>query len=339
MRTLLPLVMLAMTVSVEAGRVRTVDLGLRPGEFIGAAQVLDDGSAVLAVASQSPRQSRLVRIGLSGQAESVPVDGVAINHLQLVGPERYFVGGATANGYAHRLIGVSGGRESVLWDSTSLPASLRQGEYILRVDAAAKRWGSAVVRGDTLAFSWGTIGAARPAATMTIESKVTGRFPPRFVFDATDIVFRGQDAAVLWQGRVYLADLATARVDEVLSPSSGGAELHYDTTTGTIWVGGNEWVAYDLRTPRSGAQRRAERTVAADRAGWSAVLSGGRIAQLDRDGMRSVTILDARGRTESTLRLPNATQFSVVRVSETGRAILVEPEGPRGSTVEIHVRD
>lgn len=296
------------------GSSRKIDLKLSPHEWISAAEVRDDGAAVVVVAQTKPRATRLLRIDERGNVATTRLQQLAVNHFETLSGGRSFIGGsidAERGGmYVNRVVEWKNGTVETIWQSSDLPARIMERDPYIRVSGDGTLWGAVAQANGTLHFTWGELPSPAPRATITVESRAAER-PDGFVFDGTDIRFvrttgETRVAAVLWLGRVYLFDLTTGSVVTVLAPPLGGSTLQLDVLEDVLWVGGNEWAGFDVADVlRNAKPDRAQRP--------------------------------SRVRQDETIA--GVAAHALTRRSPRGGARLIATEGPLGSTLEIRTRD
>lgn len=293
------------------GASRKLDLKLTPHEWISAAEVRDDGSAIVVVAQTKPRATRLLRVDERGNVATTRIEQLAINHLETLAGGRSFIGGSVEAGkYVNRVVEWKNGAPQTIWDSSELPAQVLARDPYIRVSADGTLWGAVAQSNGTLHFTWGELPSTTPRATITVQSRAA-EHPDGFVFDGTDIRFvrtisDARVAAVLWLGRVYLFNLATGAVMTVLAPPLGGSTLRLDATEDMLWAGGNEWAGFALADVlRNAKPERAQ----------------------------------APSRVKQDEKIAGVPAHALTRPSPRGGALLIAHDGPLGSSVEIRTRD
>jgi len=335
-----------------------VELRRQAREWIGSSIITDDGSGIVAVASHSPRYSRLVSFNKSGAATELRVPGIAINSIESLGKDRYFISGATDGHYTARVIDASKSGVVTLWDSSSLGDTVTKNENaVVAVDASGAQWTALVPStGGRFSVLFGSI--SNPVPTMTYHFESSGSFkgtPPRgFSGGSYDLAMlngpRGDaHVAVLTpSGSVHVVS-ANSGLKTILTSPLGGGQLLWEPSTQTLWVeSGDAWSSFPLaatireskdKTAKP-SMKRASLTTKFDRRSGRAVsafpLSGGRFALRTNDNGRSaIEIFTAADAVPQVIGLSDLTPTGIVRISPSARYLLTLPEGPKSSTLLI----
>ena len=337
-----------------------VDLRRQAQEWIGSSVIADDGSGVVAVASHSPRYSRIVSFNKSGAASELRVPGLAINAIEPLGRNRYFVSGAAGGHYTARVIEASKGGSGVVtvWDSASLGSAVTGNENaVVAVDASGAEW-TALVPSTNGKFSvlFGSVPGTAAEMQYHFESGSSFKGAPARGFSggSYDLAMlnapRGDaHAAVLTpSGSVYVVS-AKSGLKAVLTSPLGGGQLLWEPSTQTLWVeSGDAWSSFPLaatireqkeKTAKPAVQR-ASLTTKFDRRSGRAVsafpLSGGRFALRTNNGGRSsIEIFTAADATPQVIGLSDIPQTGIVKISPSARYLLALPDGPKSNAILI----
>jgi hypothetical protein len=335
-----------------------VELRRQPQEWIGSSVIADDGSGVVAVASHAPRYSRLVSFNKSGAATELRVPGIAINAIEPLGRNRYFVSGAVNGHYAARVIETSKSGATTVWDSTSLGEKVTRNEYaVVAVDATGAEWAAlAPAAGGRFSVLFGSTSGSAAGAQYHFESAATfqGSRPRGFSGGSYDLAMlngpRGDAhvAVLLPTGSVYVVS-AKSGLKTILTSPLGGAQLLWEPSTQTLWVqSGEAWSSFPLaatireskeKTAKP-ALKRASLTTKFERKSGRAVsafpLSGGRFAlRTNHDGRSAIEIFTAADATPQIIGLSDVPPTGIVKVSPGAKYLLALPEGPKSNSVVI----
>lgn len=336
-----------------------VNLRLQPKEWIGSSVIADDGSGVIAVASHAPRYSRLVSFDKSGAATELRVPGIAINALQPLGRNRYFISGAVDGHYAARVIETSKNGVATVWDSSSLgDAVTRNEDAVVAVDATGTEWAALVPSaGGRFSVLFGSVaGGSTAVAKHHFESGASfkGAAPRGYSGGSFDLAMldgpRGDAhvAILIPTGSVYVVS-AKSGLKTILTSPLGGGELLWEPSTRTLWVeSGDAWSSFPLaetiRTPKQAAAKPALKrpalTTKFDRRSGRAVtafpLTGGRFALRTNDGGRSaIELFTAADAQPQVIGLSDLPPTGIVKVSPSARYLLTLPQGPKSSAAVI----
>jgi hypothetical protein len=360
MRTLTTLMSAFILFSTAAYADRTVRLDVHPGEWIGAITVTDDGSAVAAIASREPRQSRLLRFDAKGTASEVLMSGIAVNSVQVIDDTRVFLKGATGPaGYTARLVDTATG--AVLWDAASLgPAITTNEEAIVAISDDGRNWAALqpLVAG-RFRVLFGSMSRPAPATTYNFETQTRFSRGARgdFTGGSWDLALLAAPnaelhAAILTpQGSVYVVS-ASSGLKTILSPSAGGGHIAWHADGRKLWVqNGERWVVFDLSQDvarkkereaapwPAAAEKRPLLPLVTGSATTGIPLADGGFARQTRDEHgTAIEIFANPDAAPERIPLPGTSPAAVVRISPRGRAILILPDGPRSSSVVIRTR-
>lgn len=335
-----------------------VELRRQAKEWIGSSVIADDGSGVVAVASHAPRYSRLVSFNKSGAATEVRVPGIAINAIEPLGKNRYFVSGAVDGHYAARVIEASKSGVVTLWDSASLGTSVTGNENaVVAVDGSGTEWAALVPStGGRFSVLFGTVSGPVASATYHFESASSFKgAPPRgFSGGSYDLAMlngpKGDThAAVLMpSGSVFVVS-AKSGLKTILTSPLGGGQLLWEPSTQTLWVeSGDAWSSFPLaatireskeKTAKPSTKRPALTTKFERKSGRAVSafpLSGGRFALRTNDSGRSaLEIFPAADAAPQVIGLSDLPPAGIVKVSPGAKYLLALPEGPKSSTIVI----
>lgn len=334
-----------------------VDLRLQAKEWIGSSAIADDGSGVVAVASHAPRYSRLVSFDKSGAATELRVPGIAINAIEPLGRNRYFISGAVDGHYAARVIEASAKGVVTVWDSSSLGETVaRNEEAVVAVDGTGTEWAALVpsANGRFSVLFGGVSGASGPKYHFEHGATFKGTPARGFSGGSYDLAMlngpRGDaHAAVLTpSGSVYVVS-AKSGLKTILTSPLGGGELLWEPSTQTLWVeSGEAWSSFPLaetiRTPKEktakATLKRAALTTKFDRKIGRTVsafpVSGGRVALRTNDGGRSaIEIFAAPDAAPQVIGLSGLPPTGIVRISPSARYLLALPGGPKSNAIVI----
>jgi hypothetical protein len=297
-----------------------VELRRQPAEWIGSSVIADDGSGVVAVASHSPRSSRLVSFDKSGAATELRVPGIAINAIRPLRRNRYFVSGATEGHYTARVIEASKSGVVTVWDSASLGDAVTKNEdAVVAADASGVEWTALVPSaGDRFSVLFGSV--SHPVATATYHFESVASFkgtPPRgFSGGSYDLAMldgprRDAHVAVLMpNGSVYVVS-AKSGLKAILTSPLGGGQLLWEPSTQTLWLeSGDTWSSFPLAaTIRESKEKTAKPSM--------------KRASLTTESIPQVIGFSDRAPT------------GIVKVSPSTKYLLVLPEGPKSNAVVI----
>jgi hypothetical protein len=333
-----------------------IDLHRQTQEWIGASVIADDGSGVIAIASHSPRYSRIVSFDPAGAASEVRVSGLAINAIEPLSRNRYFASGAVDGHYAARVIEVSKSGVVTVWDSAGLGDTVTRNENAV-VDTDGAEW-TALVPSTSGTFSvlFGNVPGAAAEAQYHFESGASFHGAPARGFSggSYDLAMlnapRGDThAAVLTpSGSVFVVS-AKSGLKAVLHSPLGGGRLLWDSSTQTLWVeSGDAWSSFPLaatisrqkeKTAKPVVQRPALTTKFDRRSGPATgafPLSGGRFALRTTNGGRSsIEIFTAADAIPQVIGLPDVPPTGIVKISAGARYLLALPDGPKGDAILI----
>jgi hypothetical protein len=335
-----------------------VELGRQGKEWIGSSVIGDDGSGVVALASHSPRYSRLVSFDKSGAATELRVPGIAINSIELLGKNRYFISGATDGHYTARIIEAAKSGVVTVWDSASLGETVTRNENaVVAVDSSGTQWTALVPStGGRFSVLFGSISSPAPAMTHHFESSgaFKGTPAPGFSGGSYDLAMlngpRGDaHVAVLTpNGSVHVVS-ANSGLKAILTSPLGGGRLLWEPSTQTLWVeSGAAWSSFPLaatiREPKEKtakpALKRASLTTKFDRRSGRAVsafpLSGGRFAlRTNHDGRSAIEIFTAADAVPQVIGLSDLAPTGIIKISPSARYLLALPEGPKSNAILI----
>lgn len=331
-----------------------IELRRQAHEWIGASVIADDGSGVVALASHSPRYSRLLSFDKSGAVTDLRVPGIAINSIERLGRNRYFVSGAAGGHFTARIVEASKSGVSTVWDAVRLGAALTANEdAVVAVDRSGTDWTALVPSsGGRFSVLFGSVPGSMPEMRHHFESGSSFKGKPGrgFTGGSYDLAMlngpRGDaHVAVLTPtGSVYVVS-AKSGLKAILTSPIGGGQLLWEPTAQTLWVeSGDAWAAFPLATTigeskektASPAMQRAALTTRFDRRNGRAVtafpLSGGRFALRTNDAGRSaVEIFAGPDDVPQVIELSGLKPTGIVKVSPGAKYLLVLPDGPKSN--------
>lgn len=172
-------VTIASALSMSGADVR-IPLPRQNDEWIGSSFISNDGSGAVVLASHAPRYSRLVSFDKSGATSETKIPGIAINAIEPVGGNRYFISGAIDSHYVARLIETTPTGISTLWDSTTLGQAVTRNENaVVAMDRTGNEWTALVPSvGGRFSVLFGSTSNAEAAARHDFESKTSFQGKP-----------------------------------------------------------------------------------------------------------------------------------------------------------------
>lgn len=335
-----------------------VELRRQAQEWIGSSVIADDGSGVVALASHSPRSSRLVSFTPAGAATEVRVPGIAVNAIQPLGSDRYFLSGAAEGHYAARVVQVSNGEVITLWDSSSLGESVTRNENaVVRVEASGTEWAALVpATGGRFSVLFGSVSDPASVTKHHFESAASFQGTPARGFSggSYDMAMLGGPrgdahvAVLLPTGSVYVVSPKSG-VKAILTSSLGGGQLLWEPSAETLWVeSGNAWSSFPvgktiLATKPAAAKPAMQRPVLVTkfekRTGRPVAafpLSGNSFALRTNDnGRAAIEIFTTADTSPRVVGLSDLPPAGIVKISPSARYLLTLPEGPKSNAIVI----